>query len=435
MQRASRIVERALELADMSGSHVISYQEEREYLEQAWKYVNNKCTQQGVKYFYGRCPVMSGVNRLPWDFDQLDTIKTRAGYQLPRHTNDMDENFGSYDIVGNSLIIYGTIPVDLTMFYWKKPITLTFPAPIKKVELPFADIPEKWDIYGDYLVYEENGTLTLFNLKKNEVVLANDMENYTINEIKCGKGSFYVDYTDENNVANKVVISYKGKHLLNATEGFYVVEDDDTISLGRYYDDGGHYFVEITRWYNTYKPVIEVVELTNPTAFLYSHEHLYCITEGNVINAENGELLDDSGNNNTLRAFTTWEDNNALSTNNKYIWSVGGDLFNEPFDLKYHYVKIIKLDNDTGYGILTTDGTDLYIESHIPDTAFDFPSTLMYDFLSYYLAYLYQLKLGVDTTNMEKAFNAAEELLISTLDSNYSYKTMQDVTGGDYVWR
>ena len=99
MKCASEIVKRALELADMSGSHVISYKEESDYLAQAWKYVNQKCVQQGVKYFYGRCPVMSGVNRLPWDFDQIDTIKTRAGYQLPRHTNDMDENFGSFDKV------------------------------------------------------------------------------------------------------------------------------------------------------------------------------------------------------------------------------------------------------------------------------------------------------------------------------------------------
>ena len=435
MQRASEIIRRALELADMANSNVISYQEEKEYLEQAWRFVNQKCTQQGVKYFYGRCPVICGFNKLPWDFSQIDTIRTRAGYQLPRHTNDMDETYGSYDIVGNSLVIYGTIPTELIMYYWKKPITLTFPAPIQKVEMPFEYFPEKYDIYGDYLVYVENDNLIVFNMKKNTEVSRENMEGYTINEIKCGRGSYYVDFTDENNVTAKVVISYKGKPLLNASEGFYIFNDDDSISLGKYYTEDNKHYVEITSWFTSYKPVIEVVELTNPTAFLYSREHLYCIVNGNVINAENGEVLDDSGDNETLKAYINWEDIPSLATNNKYIWSVGGDLFTEPFDLTYHYVTTIKLDNDTGYGILTTDGTDYYIESHIPDTAFDFPSTIMYDFLSYYLAYLYQLKLGVDTTNMEKSYTAAEELMLKTLDANYSYKVVQDVTGGDYLWR
>jgi hypothetical protein len=36
---------------------------------------------------------------------------------------------------------------------------------------------------------------------------------------------------------------------------------------------------------------------------------------------------------------------------------------------------------------------------------------------------------------MEKSYTAAEELMLKTLDANYSYKVVQDVTGGDYLWR
>jgi hypothetical protein len=97
-------------------------------------------------------------------------------------------------------------------------------------------------------------------------------------------------------------------------------------------------------------------------------------------------------------------------------------------------LNIIKADADTGYGMLTTDGTDCFIESWMPDTLLDFPNTVMYDFIAYYLAYLFALRLGLEVTNIEKALTQAESSFYDSIDNTGYYKTIIDVTGGGYSW-
>lgn len=442
IQKASRIVEKALELADMADSHVISYKEEVEYLAQAWKYVNEKCIQHGVKYFYGHVPVASGLNVLPWDFSQIDSIRTRDGYQLPRHTNDMPDGFGSYDIVGNNLQIYGAIPQTLEMYYWKKPIELTFPAPKQQVDLPFTEWPEKYSLYGDYIVYVEGSDLIVFNLKRNEEVHRESMNDVDVLDIQCGKGTYYLK-TSYNNTTVHSIVSYKNQYVKqeedNAAENKYwqvIYLENDMQALGYFHlEDDDEKYLDIYKWDSSTPITIKVdTSVADPGNILYARDHLYCLSDGKVYDLTTGELLDEDSDHKFLRFYINWESAPTLVTNRKYIWKVNGDIYTEELDTEYPIVTVIKLDNDTGYGLLTTDSTDTFVESHIPDTELDFPSTLMYEFLSYYLAYLYQLKLGVDTTSMEKAYTAAEDLMVSTLDSNFSYKQVQDVTLGDGFW-
>ena len=94
---------------------------------------------------------------------------------------------------------------------------------------------------------------------------------------------------------------------------------------------------------------------------------------------------------------------------------------------------ILKGDINTGYGYLTTDGTDYYIESWVPDTLLDFPSSLMFDFLSYQMAYYYSLRLGLDLSNITMALNVAEEAFYDSIDQNGDFSSISDVVGG-YGW-
>ena len=129
-----------------------------------------------------------------------------------------------------------------------------------------------------------------------------------------------------------------------------------------------------------------------------------------------------------------WEDDVAILTDRQLIWTNDDKVFTEDLDIKNKVLNIIKADADTGYGMLTTDGTDYFIESWMPDTLLDFPSTVMYDYLAAYLAFLFSLRLGLDTVNIEKVLAQIEESFYDSIDNTGSYKTLLDVTGGGYSW-
>ena len=131
---------------------------------------------------------------------------------------------------------------------------------------------------------------------------------------------------------------------------------------------------------------------------------------------------------------TTFEDRPALLSDKTItFYNEYEDKFEESVDVTNKILAILKADVNTGYGFLTTDGTDYYIESWVPDTLLDFPSSLMFDFLSYQMAYYYSLRLGLDTTNIATALSIAEESFYESLDQNGDFPSISDVVG-DYGW-
>lgn len=85
-------------------------------------------------------------------------------------------------------------------------------------------------------------------------------------------------------------------------------------------------------------------------------------------------------------------------------------------------MSFVKLDWTDGYGAITTDGTDFYLESFVPDTALDFPNTLMYDYLSYLVAFSIAKKVGLQFNGDD-----AERLFIDSLDNSGDYPQIRNV--------
>lgn len=426
--KVSEIIKRALVLADIPNSQNLTYKDHNQYLNQAWRHLNQQFIDQGIKYFYDVVDVGIGYNDLPWDFYQIDCIKTYSGYILPRHTNDMLENETSYDIIGNQLRIYNAFGA-VKMYYWKKPVALTFPADKKEVELPIdLNTIDVWDIYDNKLVYVLENSVHVYNLKEGTDNVILD-EGTAITQLVAGNGCFYLE-TEADNISVKAISSYKGNLLDRSSNetATYVKTEDNSLFIATSSDN----VFSVHNWKSNETEDYTVYPITGGTDAIIFKGEVYEAADGKVYNISK-ETDNEVGSGNKINV-AEWEDGIALLTDKQLIWFYDDTTFTEDLDIRNKVLSIIKADADTGYGILTTDGTDYFIESWMPDTLLDFPSTVLYDYISYYLAYLYSLRLGLEVTNLEKALSQVETSLYSSLDNNGSYSTITDVTGGGYFY-
>lgn len=434
--KASDIVKRALELADIADSKVISYKETCRYLDQAWRQVNQKAINKGIKYFYNEIDVTCGYNDLPWDFFQIDSVSSKSGFNLPRHTRGMSDYEPSYDIVGNKLKIYGKVMPILKMKYWKKPVTLMFPNDVIKADIDARTLG-MWDCYNNYIVYLKENQLHILNTETLEDRLV-DISSFTsIASIRCGKGYFGLSY----NTSSVAFINYKGEILEQDIPFHLGMMIDDTIVAYEGTEIDGTMTIDIHSLFdmNNKTYVYENVATFNNTidrALFDEHDALLVDSDGAIYSIYDSEHpIFDHG---CIKVMaTTFDGIPAYVTERGYFWreNRNDEWFIEPLEYKNTAATLlIKRDEDTGYGVYTFDGTDLYVESNVPDTLLDFPSSMLFDYLSYLLAYYYTLKLGMDTTNISEAVRQAEDLFYDSLDQNADYKVVADVTGGDYLW-
>ena len=426
--KVSEILSRALVLADMPNSSSLTYRDLKSYLNQAWRHLNQQFINQGIKYFYSEVDVGVGYNDLPWDFYQVDCIKTYGGYILPRHTNDMPENEASYDIIGNQLRIYNALGA-IKMYYWKKPVTLTFPSKKKEVQLPIdLNGIDVWDIYDNKLVYVLDNSVHVYNLKEGSDNTILD-EGASITKLVAGNGCFYLE-AEADNVSVKAISSYKGNLLDRSSNetASYIKTEDNSLFLSTYADNT----LSVHNWKSSETEDYTVYPITNTTDVIIFKGEIFATSNGKVYNISK-ETDNEVGAGNILNV-ADWEDDIAILTDRQLIWLYDDTVFTENLDTKNKVLNIIKADADTGYGILTTDGTDYFVESWMPDTLLDFPSTVLYDYMSYYLAFLFSLRLGLDTANIEKALAQIEGSFYDSIDNTSSYRTIIDVTNGGYFY-
>ena len=424
--KVSDVVKRALSLADMSNSQVVDYEETNKYLNQAWTNVCQKCINHGIKYFYDEVEVTVGYNELPWDFYQIDAIQSKYGYNLPKHTRSDPENKPSYDIIGNKLFIYGSIVPSMKMKYWKKPITLTWPNKAIKIDnIPLSDISS---FYDTKMVYSINNEIHIYDLKTEEDKTIEEADS--IVTLVAGRGMFYVKALI-NSSSKSIICSYNGNIISaytdseNNTYAPMMLQDG---SLGVYRYSDGHILIE--DWKQQTDDIEVTTELDDEETLYEYFNHYYVSINSEIVDVVTDEKVTDG---NWLVA-TTFEDRPALLSDKTItFYNEEEDKFEESIDITNKILAILKGDINTGYGYLTTDGTDYYIESWIPDTLLDFPSSLMFDFLSYQMAYYYSLRLGLDLSNITMALNVAEEAFYDSIDQNGDFPSISDVVGG-YGW-
>lgn len=139
---ASQIIERALNLADLSNTDFLIHEELTRYINDAWTSVYNWLIKVGDTTFIKEAILVNPSTfngyteyELPEDLYIIKSIKNQmSGSLVPRHAESESINSGTYDIVNDRLRLYGVQSNPLLLTYWMTPTYISFPDKDVEVE-------------------------------------------------------------------------------------------------------------------------------------------------------------------------------------------------------------------------------------------------------------------------------------------------------------
>ena len=133
--KASQIIERALNLADIANTDFLTHTENLRYLGDAWNQCYQALINKGDSQFVTEVELSSNGNYgsyteyiLPDDLFQIKSLKNKiTGDLVPRYAESQSINSGTYDIVNNRLRLYGVCMGSLLLTYYRTPTYISFP--------------------------------------------------------------------------------------------------------------------------------------------------------------------------------------------------------------------------------------------------------------------------------------------------------------------
>lgn len=128
--RASDIIKRAMQIADLENSSFISYDEQLALLNEAYVTLYQKAIDADTRAFVKVLRTTSNRIQMPVDFYQLKSVCIDInGYLQPLTRRPADQNLHtlSYEMTGNELNVYGSFSGEIRIEYIPQPKTITFP--------------------------------------------------------------------------------------------------------------------------------------------------------------------------------------------------------------------------------------------------------------------------------------------------------------------
>lgn len=391
--KASDIVKRAKQIADLENSDFISWNEDIALLNEAWTIAYQKLINHNNRDFLAEpFNISRGENILPNDFYQLDTVLTKNNDIVPKLTPGMSKSTIGYRLGNGRIELQG---IDSAIVnYYPVPKFLTFTN--KTIDLKNIYIGDNEFIVmgnGNYLLTNEK-VIDLYNEETVEDVdgqggidASGHYEDNTPCTLPDGRTiwrrqSRAVGEQEVNNVFEDTITGLK-----------FIIPDID--SYCRYtIVDGMLYETDVDAGYvNRYYP--------------YTDED----DEGGL--SESERVADD--------AKCVWSQSNGhtitsaegiIYIDDQPIWD--GTQTGQSFPFK--------LDMNTGYGMATIAEQDgdrwLRLYSVAPDTELNFPSNLYFSLLAYQLAFAYCCKQSKDTSFVERQLAGAYEAFYDTLSND-----------------
>ena len=389
---ASKLVQRAEEIADITNTDFLSYNEKLEYLNSAWKDVYQKIINYNLNVFTVDANLVGAAGRykLPFDCYQIKSVKNPyTGRMIPRKADSESALGGYYEIVNDEIVLGPTVgPVVVT--YWRKPFWLSVPNKTIKSEL------------------EPKAVLDTCN--NSLLVVDSDNKLYVQNILSDSE--LELPYTKETGYTYKLGNSFiiKHKNDIVTAYDFYGNSIDEITNIDYTYnlikaDNGLYYFGKtneedenIIDIYELFGNKIAEVQIDEDTATIIGIDgEFYPITSENAF------------------PIGIFDDRPAYITDNKELHLInpnGSEIIEKIEVPSIGPLVLIK------YGFVTFDNT---IYSCIPDTLLDFPNNLYYDVISYDLAVRFLCKQNADSTGVENLNANAWRLLINAIDQNADY--------------
>jgi hypothetical protein len=399
---ASKLIRRAMQIADVANTDFLSYEEQIDYLNATFKNVYQNIIQYNLNVFTVETTLVgsAGVYPLPWDCYQIKSVKNPiTGIEIPRKA-DSESLFGStYEIVNNTIRLGPSVgPVTIT--YWRKPFFLSVPD--KTIETIWRK--KESEIISsckDAILVKDRTTnaysiISLLTDSKLELPISPDngytqftLGNNFIVAVYPNGGLLYYNVLDfEGNIV------FTGSYIAN-----YIIKGEDGMVYFGIKDQTDEKFVHIY-----YPDNVHVTDIHFPEVPV----QIVCI---------DGMFYPLNFDGGWVAPIGLFDGRPAFTTARKL------HLINEAFDRSKDIVEDVPVPCigqviGTKYGFLTFDGK-LY--SNVPDTELDFPNNIYYDCIAYDLAVRFLCKMNADSTGVEALNQNAWTQLTSSIDQSADY--------------
>ena len=403
---ASKLIDRALEVADIANTDFLSYNEKIDYLNSSWKSVYQNIIQYNLNVFTVEANLIgaAGVYQLPWDCYQIKSVKNPiTGIEIPRKA-DSESIFGStYEVVNNTIRIGPSIgPVTIT--YWRKPFFLS---------VPDKTIDTIWKKKDSEVISSCKDAILVKDRTTNAYSIINLLTDSKL-ELPIDPATGYTQFTLGNNFIVAVYpngglnyydildfegnIVHTGSYVAN-----YIIKGDDGMVYFGIKDQTDEKFIHFY-----YPDNVHVTDVHFPEVPV----QIMCI---------DGLFYPLNFDGGWIAPIGLFDGRPAFTTARKL------HLINEAFDRSKDIVEDIPVPCigqviGTKYGFLTFDGM-LY--SNVPDTELNFPNNLYYDVISYDLAVRFLCKMNADSSGVENLNKSAWSLLTSSIDQSADFQRIK----------
>ena len=397
---ASKLIRRAKQIADISNSDFLNYEELTEYLNASWKNVYQTVIQYNLNVFTVEANLVGsgGVYKLPFDCYQIKSIKNPyTGVEIPRKSDSASMYGSHYEIVNDNLILGNTCgPVSIT--YWRKPYFLTFPNATVLTTYNKAEDKEILDVCKDaILIKDAENKYYIKSLLTDSKLDLSFIEPDKYEKIYLGN-NFIVGIKE----STYEVKDFYGNLVFygDITADYFIKSDDGLIYIG---------VLDVDK--------VNILEIDNVTEvasmkFTSKPENIICI-DNEFYPVEKDAM-----------PIGIFDCRPAYTTPDKNL-----HLINEQFDRSKDIVEFVSIPTMgklicTNYGFLDFSGK-LY--SNVPDTQLSFPNNLFLDCISYDLAIRFLCKMNADSSGVENLNRNAWNQLTAAIDNAADFQVIKKV--------
>ena len=397
---ASKLIRRAKQIADISNSDFLNYEELTEYLNCSWKNVYQTVIQYNLNVFTVEANLVGsgGVYKLPFDCYQIKSIKNPyTGIEIPRKSDSASMYGSHYEIVNDNLILGNTCgPVTIT--YWRKPYFLTFPNATVETKYNKAEDKEILDVCKDaILIKDAENKYYIKSLLTDSKLDLSFIEPDEYKKLYLGN-NFIVGIND----STYEVKDLDGNLVFygNITADYFIKSDDGLVYIG---------VLDVDK--------VNIFEIDNVTEvssmkFTLKPENIICI-DNDFYPVEKDAM-----------PIGIFDCRPAYTTPDKNL-----HLINEQSDRSKDIVEFVSIPTMgklicTNYGFLDFSGK-LY--SNVPDTQLSFPNNIFFDCISYDLAIRFLCKMNADSSGVENLNRNAWNQLTASIDQNADFQVIKKV--------
>lgn len=397
---ASKLIRRAKQIADVSNSDFLNYEELTEYLNASWKNVYQTVIQYNLNVFTVEANLVGsgGVYKLPFDCYQIKSIKNPyTGVEIPRKADSASMYGSHYEIVNDNLILGNTCgPVSIT--YWRKPYFLTFPNATVLTTYNKAEDKEILDVCKDaILIKDAENKYYIKSLLTDSKLDLSFIEPDKYEKIYLGN-NFIIGIKE----STYEVKDFYGNLVFygDITADYFIKSDDGLIYIG---------VLDVDK--------VNILEIDNVTEvasmkFTSKPENIICI-DNEFYPVEKDAM-----------PIGIFDCRPAYTTPDKNL-----HLINEQFDRSKDIVEFVSIPTMgklicTNYGFLDFSGK-LY--SNVPDTQLSFPNNLFLDCISYDLAIRFLCKMNADSSGVENLNRNAWNQLTAAIDNAADFQVIKKV--------